>query len=149
MQSKIAKVLATLSAFVNALAAMVIDLLTHTHAQNPDWPPHARYHAAMFGFTSIGVAGVVTWLSWAKPGTAPSDRLRTARTVTALLGCLWAVFFIGLLVPGTSAVTPETAMPFGIPANILSGVLALVALPITYVLEARAVAAGGSLRPAG
>ena len=84
-----AKILITLVALATGLAPMRADF-NATHATNPLWPPHARFHVVWQVLCQTGVSGFILYLAWAAsfPGA-----LRTA----AVLNFNWPLtFFITL-----------------------------------------------------
>src|ERR1700676_5276992 len=66
--------------------------LNRTHATNPLWPGHARFHLVQQVFTLLPAAGVEVGLLW-YPGTAWRARFYLAAllTATSLAGFLVAV----------------------------------------------------------
>jgi hypothetical protein len=131
--SRAAKILVTVSAIICALAGAIIDLGTDTHVFNPTWPAHAKYHDVMFIYVSAGIGIACLWLAWSKRSRA--DHVHTVRIVSWLLGIMWTAFFVALLVPGASAVTPGMPQPLGIPVNVLSAFVGLLSVPLIYWLE--------------
>lgn len=141
MLNGVAKIIGTIGALLGTVAGIGIDFCTDTHVFNDDWPPHARYHGAMFVFASIGVSLVCLWLIWGPRAGSSKDRIHRLRTVTALLLGQYLPFFVALLVPGASAATTGTPMPLGIPANVLTAIVVGALMPAMYWLEARSVRA--------
>jgi hypothetical protein len=59
----IAKSLITLVAVATAIGPMVADF-NKTHATNPLWTPHARFHVVWQVLTQAGVAGFILYILW-------------------------------------------------------------------------------------
>ncbi|MGB0920269.1 MAG: DUF6640 family protein [Alphaproteobacteria bacterium] len=90
----IAKILISLLAIMQAFGPMKADF-NQTHATNPLWPPHARFHVVWQVLTQAGVSVFVLLLLWA----FPSD---VNNWLAAFLAFNWiASFFINLAVMGT------------------------------------------------
>jgi hypothetical protein len=59
----IAKILVTLVAVATAIGPMFADF-NKTHATNPLWTPHARFHVVWQVLTQAGVAGFIFYILW-------------------------------------------------------------------------------------
>jgi hypothetical protein len=83
------------------IAPLFIDL-NRTHATNPLWPGHARFHVVWQAFTVLPMSAVAVALLW-WPGTPMKERFYIAvlLTATCLIGFLVAVasrqFYCGAL----------------------------------------------------
>ncbi len=87
----IAKILISLLAVMQAIGPMKADF-NQTHATNPLWPAHARFHVVWQVLTQAGVSGVALTLLWAFPS-------QLNNWIAALLAFNWIVtFFINLAV---------------------------------------------------
>ncbi len=64
-----------------------------THATNPAWTPHARFHVVWQMLSYCGIAIIALGLIWL-PGPAAVERLRLA---AALGGVVLAAFFVTAL----------------------------------------------------
>lgn len=85
----IAKCLITLLAVMQAFGPMKADF-NQTHATNPLWPPHARFHVVWQVLTQAGVSGFILVLLWAFPSTVNN-------WIAACLAFNWIIsFFINL-----------------------------------------------------
>jgi len=73
------------------IAPLLIDL-NRTHATNPLWPGHARFHVVWQAFTVLPVSAITVALLW-WPGVALRQRfyLAVLLTATSLAGFLVAV----------------------------------------------------------
>lgn len=89
----IAKILITLLAVMQAFGPMKADF-NKTHATNPLWPAHARFHVVWQVLTQAGVSGFILLLLWAFPSTVNN-------WIAAGLAFNWIItFFINLAVMG-------------------------------------------------
>ena len=89
---------------VGAIVSTAVDWNT-THLFNPTWPPHARFHDALFLALLDGMSLVVLWLLWRR-----SKEPEIGIVVAALFSAaVWTPFFyIETLIPGTSLlVSPD------------------------------------------
>jgi hypothetical protein len=70
-----------------------------THLFNPAWPPHARFHDALFLMLLDGATLIVLWLLCRR-----SEEPKVALIVATLFSlAVWTPFFyIEALIPGTS-----------------------------------------------
>lgn len=59
----VATLLITLVALVTAIAPMIADF-NKTHATNPLWTPHARFHVVWQVLTQAGVSLVILYVLW-------------------------------------------------------------------------------------
>jgi len=85
----IAKILISLLAIMQAIGPMKADF-NKTHATNPLWPPHARFHVVWQVLTQAGVSIFILILLWA----TPSD---INNWIAAFLAFNWIFsFFINL-----------------------------------------------------
>lgn len=84
----LAKVLLTLATLGYSLGTVIADL-NRTHATNPLWTPHARFHVVWQVSSYIGIAVVALLLIWA-PGGAEIERLYL---VCGLTFAVFASFF--------------------------------------------------------
>jgi len=83
---------------VGAIVSTAVDWNT-THLFNPTWPPHARFHDALFLMLLNGATLIVLWLLW-RPSKEPGVAVMVA---TLFSIAVWTPFFyIEALVPGTS-----------------------------------------------
>jgi hypothetical protein len=83
------KIIFTLIALASAVGPMIADF-NQTHATNPLWTPHARFHVVWQVLTQAGVAMVALYLIWA-PGSQHLIWL------AAVLNYIWGGTFFGTL----------------------------------------------------
>ena len=74
------------------IAPLFIDL-NRTHATNPLWPAHARFHVVWQAFTVLPVSAIAIALLW-WPGTAARERFYLA---VMLIATSLAGFFVAVL----------------------------------------------------
>jgi hypothetical protein len=82
----IARLLLTLNAFGYGLAPVFADF-NKTHATNPLWTPHARFHVVWQVSSYCGVGLIALWLIWS---AGPAGKLWLA---VALAVAMYAGFF--------------------------------------------------------
>ena len=81
------RILFTLIAVAIAIGPMVADF-NRTHATNPLWPPHARFHVVWQVLSQAGVSAVILYLLW-----VPSAAYGTHIWLAALLNYVWGASF--------------------------------------------------------
>ncbi len=64
-----------------------------THATNPKWTPHARFHVVWQVLSYSGIATLALGLIWLK-GDMPQERLYLA---AAMAGAVYGAFFVSVL----------------------------------------------------
>jgi hypothetical protein len=84
----IARALLSLTALSNALVGIMADL-NRTHATNPAWTPHARFHVVWQILSYSGLGAIALGLIWIK-GPLPAERLYLA---AALAFVVYGTFF--------------------------------------------------------
>lgn len=88
----VARGLLALLCLIQALVTMAIDL-SHTHATNPRWPGHARFHLVWQVFSTVIFCALEISLVW--PGGPYAEKrfyLAVVLTSIPLLGFLVALF---------------------------------------------------------
>lgn len=88
----VARILLTLAALGYGLVTIKADF-NKTHATNPAWTPHARFHVVWQILSYSGVAIIALFLIWAD-GPMPVERLYLA---AALGAAIYGAFFISVL----------------------------------------------------
>jgi hypothetical protein len=87
----LARVMVTALAAGQGLAPLFIDL-NRTHATNPRWPGHARFHVVWQTFTTtFGSAATVALIWWAGPGASRRFYFAAILTAIPLAGFLVAL----------------------------------------------------------
>jgi hypothetical protein len=87
-----ARILLTLAALGYSAVTIIADL-NKTHASNPSWTPHARFHVVWQVLSYCGIGLISLYLIWA-PGALPIERLYLA---AALAVAVYAGFFGAVL----------------------------------------------------
>jgi len=109
---KRARIVLTIPAVVTLVVPLLMDV-NETHQLNEAWPPHARYHGALFLSANVLAGLVALVLLWTRRGSPlEAARLRTAALLPALI---WGSFFPALLAPGVSTWPDGTGRPEGFP----------------------------------
>jgi hypothetical protein len=96
----IARILLTLAALGYGLATIKADF-NKTHATNPAWTPHARFHVVWQILSYSGVGIVALFLIWSQ-GPVPVERLYIAAALgVAVYGAFFATLFARPLFGGS------------------------------------------------
>ncbi|MFZ3033708.1 MAG: DUF6640 family protein [Parvibaculum sp.] len=90
-QTLVSRLLFTLVGTAIAIGPIFADF-NKTHATNPLWPPHARFHVVWQVLSQSGVSMVILYLLW-----ATSSDYHTHIWVAALLNYVWIVAFFSTL----------------------------------------------------
>jgi hypothetical protein len=118
--------LVTAAVVGSAVGAVGADL-NRTHAFNPQWMPHARFHSVVGVTSVVGWSLTGLWLLW-RPGSPAEQEL--GLKVAALTPVLsYAPFFLAAVVPGAGVEDRPGDVPrvAGVPVNMLvAGVLTAV-----------------------
>ncbi len=91
---------------VGSAAAVFGFTWNESHVFNPDWHPHARFHAAQIMGIAAAASAVGLWLVWRR--SAEPDVVTLA--VAAAAVCFWGAEFFAFFIPGTSP-SPDFADP--------------------------------------
>lgn len=134
------RLLLVLVAVATLFGALVADALgpgAAQHIDNPNWPPHAKFHDAQYIVMSMLLAGVALVLLSQKA----IDRFATIGISAAILSTPWLGMLGALLFPGTSMLDPEFDRPsayvLGVHPQILIAAGMLVVLAIAVAVAAR------------
>lgn len=109
----IARVLLTLATIGYGVITVKADF-NRTHATNPTWPPHARFHVVWQITSYVGFGLIAFALIWT-PGPYAVERLYFA---AAFAGVVYGAFFIALATMalyGGSTFDPNGYRPFTLP----------------------------------
>ena len=149
------RMLLVLVAVVTLFGALIADALgpgAAQHIDNPNWPPHAKFHDAQYIVMSMLLAAIALVVLSQKA----IDRLATIGISAAILSTPWLGMLGALLFPGTSMLDPEFDQPSayvaGVHPQILIAVGTLLVLAIAVAMAAvrrkrtAAVAAGQPFR---
>ena len=88
----IAKILLTLTVLGYALVTIKADF-NKTHATNPQWTPHARFHVVWQILSYSGVGLIALYLIWSD-GPNPIERLYLAAAISA---AIYGAFFAAVV----------------------------------------------------
>ena len=77
------RILFTVMAVAIAIGPMVADF-NRTHATNPLWTPHARFHVVWQVLSQAGVSAIILYLLW-----MPSTAYATHIWIAAMLNYIW------------------------------------------------------------
>lgn len=137
-----ARILLTIATVGYSLVLAVVDF-GKTHATNPLWTPHARFHVVWQVTSYIGIALIALWLTWSA-GPVSKLWLATALSV-AVYGGFFVTAFAMKLFGGAlldvNGVPPITTLNIGgkqlqVDANVTSFGL-LLALTVVAALMIR------------
>lgn len=90
-QTLVPRLLFSLVAFAIAVGPIFADF-NKTHATNPLWTPHARFHVVWQVLSQNGVSLVILWLLWSKSGD-----YQTHIWLAAILNYIWGASFYATL----------------------------------------------------
>ena len=134
MSKRIGRIILSVLVVATTVISVAVDW-NSSHAFNPDWYPHARFHDVMLLWLLIGLVPILLWLLWRN-----SLEPEVGVTVTTLVILFfWSSFFVNLLVPGTSpAANLEESPPifYGIPLypNMIIAAISIVLAIVGYWL---------------
>src|SRR6185437_16098261 len=114
----LARVLFTLMTAGWAVATVIADF-NKTHATNPQWTPHARFHVVWQISSYVGFGLLAFALIW-WPGPLVTERLYLAAIMGAIV---YAAFFIAVVtmpVYGGAAYDDNGYQPFAAPVPIFA-----------------------------
>ncbi|MDO8290528.1 MAG: hypothetical protein Q7T44_15040 [Parvibaculum sp.] len=90
-QTLVPRLLFSLVAFAIAVGPIFADF-NKTHATNPLWTPHARFHVVWQVLSQNGISLIILWLLWSK-----SDDYQTHIWLAAILNYVWGASFYATL----------------------------------------------------
>jgi Family of unknown function (DUF6640) len=114
----LARVLFTLATIGWAALTVVADF-NKTHATNPKWTPHARFHVVWQISSYVGFGLMALVLIWA-PGPYPVERLYLVAVMGAIV---YAAFFVALAampIYGGAAYDQNGYQPFKAPVPLFA-----------------------------
>ena len=130
------RILVTLSARMLGLAPVVADV-SGTHALNPQWPGHARFHSVWLLGVLVGMAVVALVLAW-RGGRDPVRRLRLATLPGWIV--LASFFIAAVTMPaygGTLRDDPTLPDVLGVDGNLFLFPCAALILATATIIAAR------------
>ena len=132
---KLGKFILTFVLVVGAIVSTAVDWNT-THLFNPSWPPHARFHDALFLMILDVTTLIVLWLLW-RQSKEPEIGIAVAALFSA---AVWTPFFyIEALIPGTSLLaSPDVPVlkvaGMTLPPNLIIAFVAFLLTIVAYWL---------------
>ena len=108
----VARVLPLLATIGYGLLTVKVDF-NNTHATNPLWTGHARFHVVWQITSYVGFGAIALWLIWA-PGDMATQRIYLA---VAFAAVVYGAFFIALFsmpVYGGRAYNENGYLPFAV-----------------------------------
>ena len=114
----VARVLLTLVTLGYGLATVLADF-NKTHATNPQWTPHARFHVVWQICSYVGFGLLALALIWT-PGRYASERLYLVAVMAAIV---YAAFFVALFampIYGGAAYDSNGYQPFAAPVPLIA-----------------------------
>lgn len=137
-----ARVLLTVATLGYSLVLAVVDF-GKTHATNPLWTPHARFHVVWQVSSYLGIALIALWLTWSA-GPVSKLWLATALSFAVYGGFFVTAFFMKLFggaLLDVNGVPPITTLniggkPLQVDANVTS-FGALLALTVVAAVMIR------------
>ena len=114
----IARVLLTLTTAGWAFATVIADF-NKTHATNPQWTPHARFHVVWQISSYVGFGVLALALIW-WPGPLALERLYLVALMSAIVYAAFFAALIAMPVYGGRAYDENGYQPFAAPIPIVA-----------------------------
>jgi Family of unknown function (DUF6640) len=144
---RLGQVLLSLSLIGTAVGTVLADW-NRSHVFNPDWPPHAHFHAAAFVLATVGFSLLGLWLVWKRSADRGTCELVAATVPLLTVG----TFFIVCLVPGAAVEDRPGQAPrlAGLTTNLVlpAGVILVGAVGCVLCRHARRRGANPSIKSA-
>lgn len=104
--------------------------LNQTHAFNPEWPPHARFHTLVMVFMSVGLTFTGWWLIWKRS----PDHITCIKVAALIPLFAWVPFFPAALIPGAALEDHPGSLPrvLGMPLNLFVAGLTILVTVLGY-----------------
>jgi hypothetical protein len=90
-----------------------------THATNPQWTPHARFHVVWQISSYVGFGLLALTLLW-WPGPYATDRLYLAALMAAIVYAAFFVAVIAMPIYGGGAYDKNGYLPFAAPVPVIA-----------------------------
>ncbi len=102
-----------------------------THIFNPEWPPHARFHAIAGLCMTTGFSLIGLWLLWAGLSCFPRFLVSAAIPVIS-----WGSFFLAAITPGAGVEDHPGSISriFGLPINLFVALIFSAIAIAGYIL---------------
>jgi len=114
----LARVLLTLVTLAYGLATVFADF-NKTHATNPKWTPHARFHVVWQISSYVGFGLIALALIW-WPGAYATERLYLAAAMGAVVYLAFFAAALAMPLYGGAAYDENGYLPFAAPVPIIS-----------------------------
>lgn len=134
----LARLLLTATALGFGLAPFVFDL-SNSHAFNPDWPPHARFHSVWLVLVLAALALVMLVVTWRGKPAEARDNLPVAVALGWVAIAPFGLAAIAMPSYGGALAGPSHEIGvFGINSNLLGfGVAAVMLAAATWLVIRR------------
>ncbi len=114
----LARILLTLVTLGYGLATIIADF-NKTHATNPQWTPHARFHVVWQILSYAGFGLLALALIWA-PGAYAVERLYLVAVMAAIVYAAFFVAVFAMPVYGGAAYDDNGYLPFAAPVPLIA-----------------------------
>jgi uncharacterized membrane protein len=114
----LARILLTLVTLGYGLATVFADF-NKTHATNPQWTPHARFHVVWQICSYVGFGLLALALIWA-PGAYASERLTLVAIMAAIIYAAFFVAVFAMPIYGGAAYDNNGYQPFAAPVPLIA-----------------------------
>lgn len=115
----LARVLLTLVTLGYGLATVFADF-NNTHATNPKWTPHARFHVVWQISSYVGFGAIALLLTW-WPGPYAIERLYLVAAMGAVVYIAFFAAVFAMPLYGGAAYDDNGYLPFTAPVPIFTG----------------------------
>ena len=116
----LARILLTLVTLGYGLATVFADF-NKTHAANPQWTPHARFHVVwqICSYVGFGLLALALALIWV-PGAYASERLTLVAIMAAIIYAAFFVAVFAMPIYGGAAYDNNGYQPFAAPVPLIA-----------------------------
>jgi hypothetical protein len=114
----LARILFSLATAGYAFATVVADF-NKTHASNPQWTPHARFHVVWQILSYVGFGVLALALIWA-PGPYPVERLYFVAVMAAIVYLAFFAALLAMPLYGGAAYDQNGYQPFKAPVPVIA-----------------------------
>ncbi|MET2825793.1 DUF6640 family protein [Mesorhizobium shangrilense] len=142
----VARILLTLATLGYGLVTVLADF-NKTHATNPQWTPHARFHVVWQVCSYVGFALMALALIWL-PGPYAIDRLYLAAGMAAIVYLAFFAAVFAMPFYGGRAFDDNGYLPFTAPVPVVArrwdaNIVAFSVMAVLLVAGALSVAVAG------
>jgi tryptophan-rich sensory protein len=133
-QARAGRILMTLAAMISGFISPFADF-NATHAVNPLWPAHARFHVVWQVIITFCLAVLSLYLLWAKSVERVfATRISFLLSLTVMGGFIFDSFVTGLYGGSIRASDERSAVPFGWDGNLTVFSAGLVIVLAGYLM---------------